>query len=260
MILIPFGKYTRGDSIMHRIDPRIKLIGTGLLVSVALITDRWIGLLPLIFTAISANYAAKTPLHQVTRDIKSLAMFYFITLLLHSILGSGEPLLKLPLGITITVDGIMRGVFFTVKIILLVTLIGPMMRTTHPEDWQRAIETLQPGSRKIGRILNRFAVTLGLAIRFLPMLLAEAERIRWAQIGRGLDFGGGIINRTKNLVPLIVPLVNESLHKTDLVTAAMRARGFRLDAPRTHYKPLKLKMIDLWTTVFVLFAVILAVV
>ncbi len=252
MIRVPLGSYQPGDSVMHRLDPRTKIIGVCFLVSFALIAGDWIKLVPVGLVAMLANLAAGTDPRIVFRDIRSLTLFYVMTMILHSVFTTGEPLIVLPFGVMITMEGIYRGLFFCVKIVLLAALFGPMMRTTHPAEWARAVEGFIPGSVKMGRVFRRLSITLGLAMRFLPTLVHEAERIRWAQIGRGLKLGGGLVNRIKSLLPLITPLLAESIRKAEQVTLAMQARGFRIDAPRMRYKPLKLKMIDFTAALVIL--------
>lgn len=252
MIRVPFGNYQSGDSILHRLDPRIKIIGVSVLVSFALVVCDWIRLLPFGLVTLLANAGARTNARILLRDIRSLTLFYVMTVVLHSILTPGEPLIELLPGFTVTIDGLFRGLFFSVKIALLAALFGPLMRTTHPAEWARAVEGLVPGSEKMGRILRRLSIILGLAMRFLPTLVREAERIRWAQVGRGLQLGGGMIRRAKSLVPLIMPLLVESIRKAEQVSLAMQARGFRIDAPRSDYKPLKMKAIDVGASLVVI--------
>jgi len=245
MIVTPFANYDSGNSVLHRLDPRVKLVGVTVGFSAALLAGQWDGLIPIMGLALITNIAGKSSLHRVGCDIISLWIFYVITLALHSFLSKGEPLIHLPLGIMITTQGIERGIFFSIKIMLLATLAGPVMRSTHPAEWGIAVEGLAPDSGRWNRSLKRFALTLGLAVSFLPMLLNEADRIRMAQISRGLEPGGGLIRRIKNLLPLVMPLVASSLHKTDLITMAMQSRGFQLDKQRSNYRPLRLHFIDL---------------
>lgn len=252
MIRVPFGNYQSGAALLHRLDPRTKIIGISVLVSFALIASDWIRLLPLGLVTVLAVICSGTNTRTLLRDIRSLTLFYILTVVLHSFLTPGEPLIKLPLGLTITLDGISKGFFFSVKIVLLATLFGPLMRTTHPAEWGRAIDGIFTGSTLIGRVFRRLSIILGLAMRFLPTLVREAERIRWAQVGRGLQLNGNIIHRVKSLIPLIMPLLAESIRKAEQVTLAMQARGFNLDAPRSDYKPLKMKAIDIAASLVVI--------
>ena len=250
MLQSPFGQFLSSDTFLHRVDPRIKLIGMIVLMTAAVITNRWIGLGILMVVAMSANYVARVPLREIVRNWWVLRYFFVITLLLHSIFGIGDSLLQLPFGLAITEDGVVRGIFFVVKITVLASLIGPVMRTTHPALWGVAIERMMPKRRH----LQHFALTLGLAVRFLPMLLMEAQRIRSAQIGRGLKTTGGLIQRVRSMVPLLAPLVMASFQRADNITAAMQARGYRLDHIRSQYRPLKLNPRDAVATTFVVIA------
>ncbi len=154
-------------------------------------------------------------------------------------------LLSLPLGLTLTRTGLARGGFFAVKIALLAAAFAPMLRTTHPGVWGRVL-TIPTVHRAGGLVAawNRFALTLGLAVGFLPTLLTEAERTRQAQCCRGA-FQGGWLARLKDSASLVTPLVASSLRRVDLVTDALQARGFQPDAPRTTFKPSRLGRWDM---------------
>ncbi len=226
------------------LDPRVKLVGAVIIVSAGLLVGRWSGLAALLTVVVVAALAARASGREVARDVWFLRYLYAITIVLHCLLGAGEPILRLPFGIEITYQGFMLGCFFSAKIALLAVLIGLLMRTTHPAGWTAAVEAMSGLGGRLAASARRLSLTAGLAVRFLPMFFTEAERIRWAQIGRGLEVTGGPIKRARSLMPLMLPLVASSLDRVDQVTVAMQSRGFRLDAPRTRYRPLKLHWQD----------------
>lgn len=254
MIHFPFGKYTAGSSTLHRLDPRAKLLGTALLVCSAVLTDSWTGLFILSGTVVFAMLCAKMQVKEAVRDLWSLKFLFLFTLLLHILLGGGDAGFRMPLGMRISLHGLEKGLFFSVKIGLMILLLGPVMRTTHPSAWTKALERNRNHRGTAGRMLAGFALSLGLAIRFLPMLLAEAERIRWAQIGRGLKTGGNPVERARSFIPLLAPLIGSSFHRAELITNAMHTRGFQLDRPRSIYRIQKFGIKELLTIIITISA------
>ena len=255
----PFARFIPGGSPLHLIDPRVKLAGAAVVITSGLLAGRWTGLFAIAMAVVATALAARASWRDAARDVWALRYLYVVTIVLHSILSRGEPLLRLPAGVVISGEGILRGCFFSVKIALLAVLIGLLLRTTHPASLVAALESLPVLGGKSGAP-GRLALTLGLAVRFLPTIFTEAERIRWAQIGRGLDVTGGPVRRARSLAPLLLPLVASSLDRVDTITTAMQARGYRLDAPRTRYRPLKLQIRDGAAGLVIVLAVVLALV
>ncbi len=230
-----FGQYVPGDSFMHRADPRAKLIGAFVLITVAVIIHQWEALAWLVLATLMTIIAAKIPLNEILRIIWSLRFFYVIIMIIHSVSTVGVSVQELPFGLAITYEGIQRGLYFVVKIILLMLLIVPFMRTTHPVSLSSAIETTFPHKG----ILRRFSLIFGLSVRFLPILLMETERIRWAQISRGLRTDGNLLQRIRSIGPLIAPLVASSFRRAEHISSAMQVRGFQIDQKRNLFKPLR---------------------
>jgi len=257
---IIFGRFIAGRSPLHQVDPRIKLLGTCILISAGLLVGAWLDLVLVAATAVITVIASGSRYREVLKDIWSLRFFYLVTFVLHCILGSGEPLLDLPLGLSLTVEGMERGLFFSVKIALLAVFIGSLMRTTHPASWVNLFNLGSGGSGSIGRLTAPLGLTLGIAVRFLPLILEEAERIRWAQVSRGFRYKGGLLKRVRSTGKLLVPLLTSSLDRVDGITTAMQARGFRLDSRRSKYDIRRLGVYDMMSILLVLLVVIMVLV
>jgi energy-coupling factor transport system permease protein len=260
LIHIPFGNYIFGTTPVHRLDPRVKMLAVATLLPAILLVGHWRGLLPVAVVTLAAILAARISPRALAGDVWSLRLFYLITILAHALFDrSGHILIRLPYNIHITDIGLNRGALFTVKIIILTLFAGVLHRTTHPADWERAMESLLPSRSRLGRLIGRPALTFGLALRMLPLLLNEAFRIRLAQIGRGLEFQGSLIKRVRSLEPLVGPLLSASLHRADSLTAAMHSRGYRLDAPRSSYHKLYFGWLGAVGSITVIIATITAI-
>jgi energy-coupling factor transport system permease protein len=236
---IPFNRVRPGDSFVHRLSPGVKLVWSAFYVLSMVWISRWHELALVAGLTLPALILARAGLSDAFKDVWSLRFFYLITLALHLLLDAGHPLILLPLGLSVSALGLDRGLFFSAKIALIATMMGVVLRTTHPSEWVEALELSSRGQGRLSRAVRGFALTLGLAIRFLPLILAEAERIRWAQVSRGLQIQGGLVKRVKTLIPLLVPLMAAALDRANGITAAMLSRGFDLDAPRTRYQAAK---------------------
>lgn len=253
-MLKPFGNYISGNTLLHRLDPRAKLICTAMIFSSVLVIGMWIGLIPVAVLIIIIWLITQHSITQIAKDVVSLSFLYIVTIVLHSMLTPGDPLFKLAFGFKISAQGLEKGIFFSFKIICLAVLAGFILRTTHQAEWAKAVEGLLP--RK--GVFGRFAFTLGLTFRFFPMILGEANRIRQAQIGRGLESDGGLIKRIKNLVPVVLPMLSATFRKADIITFNLQARGFRIEAARSCYKPLRLTFEDIAAGILTAATVILS--
>ncbi|MDP8238245.1 MAG: energy-coupling factor transporter transmembrane component T [Candidatus Hatepunaea meridiana] len=259
MVNLPFGRFIPGETILHRIDPRVKLLGAAVLITTALLVQNWWDLLAIVVFASITVIAAQVAFRELLRDILTLRYLYIITLGLHCFLGQGRTLIQLPMGLGITEQGIYRGLFFAAKIALLTTFIGFVMRSTHPASFTDLFKAGYSGSSFIRKVTAPLALTFGIAIRFLPLILEETERIRWAQVSRGFDTKGGLIKRVKSLNVLIIPLISSSLNRVDKITLAMQARGFRLDGKRTIYQSNRIGTIDYIALLMVAVVVIVVI-
>lgn len=179
------------------------------------------------------------------RDIWNFRFFYFFTILIHLLFDRGGETLLHFSKIEITSFGFISGFFFSIKIAIIVLLGGLFTRSTHPADLSKGIESMLPVNGAFARRLGRPGIVVGIALRTLPTILVEAERIRNAQIARGYRIqSGGLLNTIKNLMPLIGPLLTATLRRGDSIHDAMVSRGFTLDQDRTVYLKIRMKSSD----------------
>ena len=256
---MPFGRFVAGTTFLHSVDPRVKLFGTVVLISTALLVKSWWDLGIVAIIAIITIGSANVPLRHLIRDLWAMRFLYLVTIILHCFLWEGEVLVDLPAGLTITAHGIERGLFFSTKIALMVVFIGPLMRTTHPSVWTDLFKFGSGSGYFQKKLVRPLALTSGIAIRFLPLILEEAERIRWAQVSRGFEYRGSLLKRTRALKLLLIPLTVSSLSKVDIITTAMQSRGFHLDRERTIYRSYRLRMNDIFSIIAILITLLFVV-
>jgi len=248
-----FGRFAPGKSILHCMDPGVKLIGAVLLVTVGFFSRSFFDLMVVAAIISLALIASNPSRRSVLQDFRALFLLYLVTILLHSVLNPGRALFELPFGLVITIEGLQRGLF----IALIAVLVGALLRTTHPAVWNVSLGLRARWLKPLRRLIQPFALTFSLALRFLPLLIEEADRIRMAQISRGFRPGGGLIRRIQSLKALLIPMVVSSLDKVDTITIAMQSRGFRIGAERSRYSNQKFAWFDY--AALILFIAVIAV-
>lgn len=227
-----FARYVQCDTLMHRLDMRTKLIVVLAVMTVIVIVDSWESLLWISAITLLTVFSAKVSLSELFRSIWSFRFFYIVTILLHTLLGEGESVLNLPFGLNVTVEGVERGLLFSFKIMLLSLTILPFFRSTHPAQFSN-MALLSKISMKN---LRQISLMFGLSVRFLPMMMDEFERIRWAQVSRGLNVKGSLSHRIRTVGILIGPMIGSAFQRAENLSAAMQARAFVVDQPRSSFR------------------------
>jgi len=192
----------------------------------------------------------------LVKGLKPLVLIIALTFVLNSFMVKGRVIYELgPLDITY--EGLSQGAFMAIRLILLITGTSILTLTTSPIALTDGIERLLSPFRKIGVPAHELAMMMTIALRFIPTLLEETDKIMKAQMARGADFeSGNLINRAKNMVPLLVPLFISAFRRADDLAMAMEARCYRGGENRTRLKELKMTSLDIATyAVFVLFAI-----
>lgn len=242
---ITIGQYFPGDTVIHRLDPRIKIIIVFMfIVSLFFIASFYPYLLIVAFI-VSTIKLAKMPFKYVLKGIKPLMFIIVITFLINVFMTKGEVILSLgPLNIT--KEGIRQAVFMALRLIFLVIGTSLLTLTTSPISLTDGIEKLLSPLKRVGVPAHELAMMMTIALRFIPTLLEETDKIMKAQMARGADFeSGNIINRAKNLVPLLVPLFINAFRRADELATAMEARCYRGGDNRTRMNELKLNRNDI---------------
>ena len=248
---ITIGQYIPGSSIIHRLDPRTKIISTMLLIiSLFLVNSFWgYGFIGLgIFLVIRAS---EIPWKFVLRGLRPLFVIMLLTVSLHVFMTEGEPIFQIWF-LKITWEGITRGLMMGLRLLLLVVGTSLLTLTTSPINLTDGIESLLKPGKKIGIPAHELAMMMTIALRFIPTLLEETEKIMKAQMARGADFqSGSIVQRAKSLIPLLVPLFVNAFRRADDLAVAMEARGYRGGEGRTKFRELHFGKIDVIAVVVV---------
>ena len=254
------GQYFPGNSPVHRMDARMKIVLTFLMVVAVFLCKNFWSLGLAIFFMILAVGLSKIPPKTILKSIKPLVVIILITGVINLFYGEGEPLVSLG-KLKITMDGIMTAVFMAVRIIELVIVGSLLTYTTSPTELTDALERLLKPLKVFKIDVHVIAMTMTIALRFIPTLIEEIDKIMAAQKSRGADMeSGGLIRRAKGLVPILIPLFISSFRRANELADAMECRCYRGGDGRTRLKVLRCEKqdyIDLAVCI-ACFAVILA--
>ena len=236
---ITLGQYYPADSILHKLDPRVKLVGTiGFLVALFLINS-WVGYVVATVFLISMIRLSKVPFHFIVRGLKTIFIILMITLVFNLFLTPGDRVLVQIWKLRITDQGLRTAIFMAIRLIYLIIGSSLMTLTTTPNDLTDGLETLLGPLKKLHVPVHEISMMMSIALRFIPILLEETDKIMKAQMARGADFEhGNLIQRAKNLVPLLVPLFISAFRRANDLAMAMEARCYRGGEGRTKMKPL----------------------
>lgn len=241
---ITLGQYYPGNSWIHRLDARIKIIWTFVyIVSLFIIKDFW-GYISVLITLAFIIGVSKVPLKFILKGLKPIFLIIVFTFTINMFMTKGTPLV--PLGfLTITKEGLYNATFMGVRLILLIIGSSLLTLTTKPINLTDGIEKLLSPWQKIGLPAHELAMMMTIALRFIPTLLEETDKIMKAQMARGADFeSGNIMNRAKSLIPLLVPLFISAFRIAQDLAMAMEARCYRGGSHRTRMNGMQLRKKD----------------
>lgn len=253
---ITIGQYIPGDSVVHRLDSRTKIaITLGYMILLFTLNNFWGYGFPLVFIALAAILSGIS-IKFMIKGLKPLIFIIALTFVLNSFMIKGRVIYSLgPLDLTY--EGLSQGAFMAVRLVLLIIGTSLLTLTTSPIALTDGIERMLSPFKVIGVPAHELAMMMTIALRFIPTLLEETDKIMKAQMARGADFeSGNLINRAKNLVPLLVPLFISAFRRADELAMAMEARCYRGGENRTRMKEMKMTFIDFAT--LLIFALFLA--
>lgn len=241
---ITIGQYFPGDSIIHRLDPRIKIITSLLFIVAIFYVERFAMYLPLVGFIAMVVYVAKLPLGYVVKGVRPLLPIILITLIINVFMTPGIEVFRLGF-LVVTKEGLVQASFMAMRLLLLVTGTSLLTLTTSPITLTDGLERLFSPLKTIGFPASELAMMITIALRFIPTLFEETDKIMKAQMARGADFeSGNVINRAKNLVPLLVPLFINAFRRADELSTAMEARCYQVGKERTRLNDLKITKAD----------------
>lgn len=235
---VTVGQYFPGNSFLHRLDPRTKILIV-LVLSVAIFLPKaWPGYTLLALLVLAGVALAQVPLLFILRGLRPIVIFLAITVLFNAFLTPGEPIFVIG-SWDITREGLVLSVVAAARLIMLVVVASLLTLTTSPirltDGFERLLRPLSP----IGVPAHELALMMTIALRFIPTLTDEADRIMKAQAARGADFqSGNAVSRIKGLVPVMVPLFVAAFRRADDLATAMEARGYRGGKGRTKMREL----------------------
>ena len=256
---ITLGQYFPGKSPIHLMDPRSKLIMLVVYIVALFSAGSWISY-GLCLAFLLASIAISTiPAKSIVRGMKPLVMILAFTGLLNLFFTVGETVLVQFWIITITMEGVLRAVFMTSRILMLITGTFLLTYTTSPISLTDGLESLMNPLKKIKVPVHELSMMMCIALRFIPTLIEETDKIMSAQKARGADFENGkLMDRVKALVPILVPLFISAFRRADELATAMECRCYQGGEGRTKMKLLRYHRNDLGA--FVIGAVLIAVV
>lgn len=256
---ITLGQYYPADSVIHKLDPRVKLFGT-LIYIISLFCFRGIAALALATAFLCGVIrASKVPFRFMVRGLRAILVLMLITAVFNLFLTPGEPVFSFWI-LNVTAEGIKNAALMAIRLTYLILGTSVMTLTTTPNQLTDGLErSLMPFSR-IGVPVHAIAMMMSIALRFIPILIEETDKIMKAQMARGADFeSGNLLKRVKNMIPLLVPLFVSAFRRADDLAMAMEARCYNGGAGRTKMKPLRYERRDrlAYLTVFLYLGLIL---
>jgi len=242
---ITIGQYYPADSVLHRLDPRVKVVCTLLyLISLFLFKSVPGYTVALIFLG-GCIKMSKVPFKFIVRGLKPIIMLLMITVIFNLFLNPGGAILWSFWKLAITEKGVRTAVYMAIRLIFLIMGSSLMTFTTTPNELTDAIEKLLKPLNAIRVPVHEIAMMMSIALRFIPILLEETDKIMKAQIARGADLeSGNIIQKAKSMIPILVPLFVSAFRRAGDLAMAMEARCYRGGDGRTKMKPLAYKCRD----------------
>ncbi|MDE7425052.1 MAG: energy-coupling factor transporter transmembrane protein EcfT [Lachnospiraceae bacterium] len=241
---ITIGQYYPKESGVHQLDPRVKLAGTFVYMISMFCFHRFLGFL---FVSLFLGWIIKKseiPFSYIVKGLKPILFLLVFTMVINALFVDGHIIWSWGI-LKISVEGIRKAVFMGIRLSLLVLGASMMTFTTTPNHLTDGLEQMLKPLRKLHVPVHEISMMMSIALRFIPILLEETDKIMKAQMARGADFEtGGMIKRAKNMVPLLVPLFVSAFRRANDLAMAMEARCYRGGEGRTKMKPLRYQQAD----------------
>ena len=242
---ITLGQYYPGNSFIHRLDPRVKILATVFYIVALFVVADFIGFAVAFIELAVIIAVSRVPLRFILRGLKPVFLILAFTFLINMLMVKGEPLVTLGF-LTITREGLRTAVFMAVRLILLIIGASLLTLTTKPISLTDGMEALLSPFKRFGLPAHELAMMMTIALRFIPTLLEETDKIMKAQQARGADFeSGNLIRRAKALIPILVPLFISAFRIAQDLAMAMEARCYGGTIQRTRMNGMKLKSRDI---------------
>ena len=234
------GQYVSASSLLHRLDPRSKLISVFILVFIIFLANNWLANGIIILFTLTMVLLSRVPLLFIYKGTKPILWLVLFTFILHLFM-TREGNIIYSLGfITIYEEGLKQGIFIAIRFITIIMLTSLVTLTTKPIDLTDGLEMILNPLKKVGLPAHELALMMSIALRFIPTLMQETEKIMKAQMARGVDFTTGPWGkRIKALLPLLIPLFISAFKRAEDLALAMEARGYRGGEGRSKFRLLQ---------------------
>ena len=253
---ITLGQYFPGDTIVHRLDPRTKIILVLFYIIALFTADSWVSYGLVLVVSVICQSLSRIRAKNLFKGLKPMLVIITLTAVLNIFYTTGTPVLP---GWIITWEGIARAVKMVLRIVLLITGTFLLTYTTSPIALTDGLEILLNPLKKLKVPIHEMTMMMSMALRFIPTLIEETDKIMSAQRARGADFEtGSLVRRAKALIPVLVPLFVSSFRRADELAVAMECRCYHGGEGRTRMKQLKMTSADI--TALILGAVFLVAV
>ena len=258
---ITLGQYFPGKSAIHKLDPRTKILLAVIYIVGVFVAKNPMSFVALTVVTLSIICISRISFNVLWKSIKPILIILLITASINIFMtvGSGDPLVKIWV-ITIYKEGLIRAFFMAYRVVILIVGTSILLTyTTTPISLTDGIESLLSPLKKVNVPVHTFAMMMSIALRFIPTLIEETEKIMNAQKSRGADFASGnLVKRAKALIPILIPLFVSSFKRAEELATAMECRCYRGDVNRTKLVKLEFKPSDIiWLCAAVVFIVLI---
>lgn len=241
---ITIGQYYPADSVIHKLDPRTKLMATMIYILSLFIFRSLAGFAAVTMGLFLVILLSKVPIGYMVKGLKAIVVILLITVIFNLFLTPGETLVSF-WKLRITEEGLRNAAFMTVRLIYLILGSSILTLTTTPNQLTDGLEKSLRPLNKIRVPVHEISMMMSIALRFIPILIEETDKIMKAQLARGADFeSGNLVKKAKAMVPLLVPLFISAFRRANDLALAMEARCYHGGDGRTKMKPLKYKGAD----------------
>ncbi|MBS6395863.1 MAG: energy-coupling factor transporter transmembrane protein EcfT [Clostridiales bacterium] len=242
---ITLGQYYPAKSILHQLDPRVKLVATMIFVVSLFVAKGALGYVVATLFLAMVIRMSKVPFGFMTKGLKAIIMLLLITVVFNLFLIDGNVVLWQFGFLRITDNGLRTAIFMAIRLVYLIIGSSVMTLTTTPNDLTDGLEKLMGPLKRLRVPVHEISMMMSIALRFIPILLEETDKIMKAQIARGADFeSGNLIQKAKAMIPLLVPLFISAFRRANDLAMAMEARCYHGGTGRTKMKPLRYQSCD----------------
>lgn len=246
---VTVGQYMPFDTFLNRLDPRVKLVGSLTFIISIFFVESFYAYIPIGIVIGILMGLSKVPMKYFIRSMKPVIRLMIITGIINIFTTPGRTLFTIG-SLTVTFEGLSKTFFLVLRLALIIIATSLLTYTTSPMNLTYGLEKLLSPLKRFNFPASELAMMVSISLRFIPTLYQEAEKIRLAQMSRGADFeSGNVVNRAKNMVPLLVPLFINSFKRSDELATAMEARMYRIGEPRTRLHEINMTKTDVLSLV-----------